>query len=274
MFNLLVGLDGSRHSETALRQTLALADDVGARLHLLQAIEPIGPENAIDLSPGDDPLSILDRNEAMTAEGEDMALNGDDDLGTAQRICDDAGVACRCWRQSGMATRVLLEQSLAMDMLVLGRRGAVSRSMIGRTATSILRRPVVPTLLCQEDVVPWNRMLLVFEPTAAGGRALKLAGGLASELNAELDVLYAGPSKDQVRKSLHYAKNVLRAYHVEGEFVAERGSNVSALRSTALDLQSSVVITPDRPCGTWPWVRSELVRSAVDYPGAMTLVVP
>ena len=274
MYNLLVGLDGSRHSETALRQTLALADGVGARLHLLQAVEPIGPENMIDLTPRDDPLSILDRNDAMVAEQTDGVLPGDDDLGAAQRMCEDAGVPCRCQRQNGMASRVLLEQSLAMDLLVLGRRGAVSKTLGGRTAASILRRPLVPTLLCQDDLVPWRQMLLVYEPTAAGGRALRLAGGLASELNIGLDVLHAGPSRDQVRRGLQYAKNVLRAYHVDGEFLAERGTSASALRGAALDLHSSVVIAPDHRCSTWPWVRSETVRSAIDYPGAMALVVP
>lgn len=274
MYNLLVGLDGSRHSETALRQTLALADGVGARLHLLQAIEPIGPENTIDLTPRDDPLSILDRNEALMADETEGMLAGDDDLGAAQRMCEEVGVPCRAQRQNGMATRVLLEHSLAMDVLILGRRGAVSKTLVGRTAQSILRRPVVPTLLCQEDLVPWRNMLLVYEPTAAGGRALKLAGALASKLNIGLDVLYAGPSRDQVRRSLQYAKNVLRAYHVDGDFLAERGSNATALRGAALDLQSSVVIAPDHRCSTWPWVRSELVRSAIDYPGAMALIVP
>lgn len=272
MHNILVGLDSSRSAETALRQAIAVAEGLNSRLHLLRAIEPVGPGSEAVIDQPDDPISILDRVDAMMEEDELGLPSDDDELAAALRLCEDAGVACSYQRLHGMAPHVLREQCVAMDLLVLGRRGAIARKPLGSTTTSLLLHPIVPTLLCREETVPWRRLLLAYDGSPAGGRALKLAGGLASGLNVDLDVLVAEPERQRVSHALDYAKRALRAYHVEGEFVQHRGRIVEFLQGAALELQSSAVVVPDGH--TRLWQRSATVNAAIKLPGCLTLVVP
>jgi nucleotide-binding universal stress UspA family protein len=273
MRNILVGFDKSRSALIAVSQATALASGLGARMHILQAVEQVGPGSELDLSPEDDPVAHLDRLDAMMTEPE-APLAADDDLAPAVRICEDAKVVCTHSRRNGMAVRVLREECLAMDLLVLGRRGTIGRKVVGSTATTIVSRPIVPTLLCRDTEIPWRRALVAYEVSANGGRALKVAGELASALNMGLDVVVADVDRERGRKAAEYAGRVLRGYHLDGEFVQHQGRIAEALQSAALQFQSSVVVVPDGRNGPWPWSRSEAVLAAIEFPTALALVVP
>lgn len=274
MKNILVGYDNSRWALIALEQAIGLASGLHARLHLLQAMEPVGPASEVaDVAPSEDPLSYMDRMDAMMTEDDTPPLR-DEDLAAAVRMCEEAGVHCVQHKQSGLAVRVLREYSPAMDLVVLGRRGTIGRRLVGSTASSVISRPIVPTLLCRDEQVAWRRLLLVFENSVTGGRAVKVAGTLASELNLGLDVVIADSDRERGRRTGEQAKMALRAYHVEGEFIYHEGRVAEALQSAALQLQSSVVIVPQGRTCAWPWSRSEAVRAAIEFPTALALVVP
>lgn len=249
---------------------------VGARVHLLHAVEPVGPADRIEIGASDSPLAILDRNEALTelkAE-EEQPAPGDDSVSAVLQACHTAQVSCSFKRVHGMARRVLREQSRAMDMLVLGRHGERGRRPLGATASAILTRPAAPTLLCLEEVTRFERVLLAYEPTPSGGRALRLAGELCEDLNIELDVLVADHRREWLDRNLDYAKGLLRSYHVEGEHIKHHGPAAGALATYALELQSSLLVVPqERPCLLLSTIRP-LARAAVTFPTAMAMVVP
>lgn len=274
MHNVLVGFDNSRGSVVAVQQALEMAEQTAARVHLLEAVEPVGPAHIVQLASSDDPLAILDRTEALM-HSEDPTLPEDEDSGQqARRVCEDSGVVCSFQRLHGMAAQVLREQSVAMDLVVVGRHGTSHRRSLGSTAARLLRQPLAPTLLCRDEVVPWRRVLLGYVPSAAGGRALKLAGELSSALNASLDVVVADHKRDRARRKLEYVRRALRAFHVEGEFIPYAGTLTDGLRQAALDLHSSVVVVPrTRPCLAF-WLSPLSLAQDMGFTGAMTLVVP
>ena len=277
MKNILVGVDTSRRSRVAVEQAVDLAGSLSARVHLLQAIEPVGPAHSVDLGGGDDPLAIIDRNAAMSADPDatPKVPEEDDDAAAAVRLCSEANVPCTYQCPHGMATRVLREASVAMDLLVLGRRGTTGRKAVGATASALMANPPTPVLLCQEVTAPVERALLAYEPSAAGGRALKLAGALCSELNIGLDVVVAGQNRRQAGRVLEQAMAVLRAYHVEGESMQYQGRPGEALQAVALELQSSIIVVPhNQTCSLAPHRLSSTVQAAVTFPTAMALVVP
>ena len=251
-----------------------MAEGTSARVHFLHAIEPVGPSDELEVRASDDPLSVLDRHDAMMAGDEDVPLGEDDELGIAAHICEDAGVVCTFRRQHGMATRVLQEQCVAMDLLVLGRQGTIGRRAIGATASRIISQPVVPTLLCREEVVPLDRVLLVFESSPSGGRALRTAADLCSSLDLGLDVVVADANKLGRRNTIQAARRALRAYNVSGEDLLHKGRSSEAIRSAALEFQSSMVVVPDGHSRRWPPGRSEVVTAAVECPGTVAMVVP
>ncbi len=276
MRNILVGYDGSRGSATALRQTIPLAEALQSRVRVVQAVEPVSPQDMVRMDEGPDPVTVVDRVEAMRSreEVDEGPLPSDPDLDAAARIVENAGITCSLQTRSGMATRVLPEQAIAMDMLVLGRHGTLRRSAVGRTAASIIYHPTVPTLLCQEEPLPLHRLLLVYEPTPSGGRALRVAGELASELNVTLDVAVPDTDRRRGEENLAYVSSALRAYHVEGERVRFNGALPEAVSEMALDMGSSMVVLGDGHSCLWPWSKPANIRAAVQVPGALSLVVP
>jgi nucleotide-binding universal stress UspA family protein len=275
MRNILLGHDGSVSAAVALQQALLLSSTLSARLHLLQALEPVGPAAEVaDLGLAEDPVSFLDRMDQMMSDDVPAPLPEDDDLAAAVRTCEEAGAVCSWKRMHGLAVRVLREHCPPMDLLILGRRGTLGRRLVGLTASSIISRPVVPTLLCRDTVIPLHRLLLAYEPTPVGGRALKLAGNIAEALNVEVDVVAADLERDRARRSVEQARTALRAYHVDGESIPHEGRLSDALQSAALEYQSSVVVVPHGRTGSWPWLRSDGVRAAIEYPTALALIVP
>lgn len=273
MHNILAGLDGSRNADTVLRQALGLCAGPRARLHLVHAVEPGGPDTDLALEEPGDPLAILDRAEALSSEAE-VAPADDDEMAAAVRTCEEAGVTCTHRRLHGPAWSVLRDQAPAMDALVIGRHGHAPGRPLGANAAAIIARPVVPTVLCREEVIPWERLLLAFENSAAGGRALKFTGELAAELNVSLDVLVAAPEREPAARTLAYAQNALRAYHVDGEFVHHRGHTPEVLQSAALELNSAVVAVPAGPGRTWLRAYGATVNAALHLPGALVIIVP
>ncbi len=278
MRNILIGYDGSRGAEAALAQGVSIADGLQARVRLVQAVEPVGVLEHGDVEVSNEvsnePLDVLDRADKAYLGDEEPALPEDEDGRAAVLACEEAGVVCYWSRLHGMATRVLSEQSLAMDMLVLGRHGTTGRSAVGRTAAGIVFRPLIPTFLCKDEVMPLSRLLLAYETSVCGGRALKTAGELASGLNLGLDIVVADSNRRRGETTLAYVRDALRAYHVEGEYVHHRGTPSEAIQSAALELQSSVLVVSDGCRGMWPWSKSPRVRAAVEFPGAPCLIVP
>jgi nucleotide-binding universal stress UspA family protein len=277
MKNILVGLDTSRRSQVAVEQALDLAAPLNARVHLLQAIEPAGPVAPLELGTPADPLAVIDRNSAMASDPDDAPapVKDDDDAAAAIRLCHEANVPCTYQCPHGMAPRLLREHSIAMDLLVMGRRGTTARRAVGATATAILAAPPAPVLMCREMPATVDRALLAYEPSAAGGRALKLAGSLCTELNIGLDVVVAGQGRREAARVLDQAMKVLRAYHVEGEQMQYQGKPAEALQTAALELASSIIVVPHhQSCPLVMRKPSETVRAALDFPTAMALVVP
>jgi len=273
MRNVMVGFDGSRGSRAALRQAMLLADATSARLHLLQAVEPIGPATEL-LADDDDPVSLVDRIDARAAEDELPIVEDDGDLSLAVKMCEERGIVCSHERLHGMARRLLRERSVGMDLLVVGRRGTMGRSRVGASAASIIHQPTIPTVLCRDEIVPWDRLLLCYEPSIAGGRALQLAGSLASGMNVVLDVVCADQRREAAHRNVQAARKVLRAYHVEGEDVPHVGRMADAVPSACLQLRSSVVIIPAALPWPWSWSRNPVVEAAVDFSAAIPVVVP
>jgi nucleotide-binding universal stress UspA family protein len=216
----------------------------------------------------------MDQMDKLRGPEEAPAFEDSDGPTSALRMCEEAGVVARMETVHAMAVRALREHCVAMDMLVLGRRGTVGRREIGNTASSVVSRPIVPTLLCRDTVVPWGDVLVAYEATPTGGRALKAGAQLASDLNASLDVVIADPQREQGRRSEAYVSRALRAFHVEGHLVRHETRMAEALQRTALEYPCSVLVAPAGRNCPWPWSKSEVLNSALNYPGAMALVVP
>lgn len=86
----------------------------------------------------------------------------------------------------------LLNFSKDFDLLVLGQRGensAYERELIGSTSEDLIRKSLVPVLICPGDNIRMDRVLIVYEDSKSSENALNYYINQLSVNNSELTIL-------------------------------------------------------------------------------------
>jgi len=132
---ILVGGDASEGTLAALRWAAKLAADLGARVVVVHAFEPLG--HLGELAPGADLLAARTRSE--------VELRGP--------VCEELrarGVEHKALLREGIPARVLVEvaEEVDADLIVVGarRRGPWRKLLLGSTSSALAQltsRPVV-----------------------------------------------------------------------------------------------------------------------------------
>jgi len=138
---VVVGIDGSAHSEPALRRGLLEATAARAELSVITAWGHASPDLVGEFSgirtPSDEDLRGLAELRARKV--------------MHQAATESAAVPVRLTVAYGAAQHVLCRESAHADLLVVGTHGwgAFDRMLFGSTSTAVLRRA-----LCPVQVVP------------------------------------------------------------------------------------------------------------------------
>lgn len=138
--HILVALDGSADSRTALRHAIALARDQNAKLTVLTVV----PTTPTPVGPGVSPPP-------ETAESHNKIIR--EALGTIPR---DIGVTTRLEHGEIPHTILKVVAEEQYDLLVMGSHGhsRVHRALLGSVSERVLHKAAVPVLmlraLCQD----------------------------------------------------------------------------------------------------------------------------
>ena len=138
--NILVALDGSADSRTALKHAVTLARDQHAKLTLLTVV----PHTATPVGPGVAPPPETDESHNEIIK-EALA-----------EIPRDIGVTTRLEHGEIADTILKLVASETYDLLVMGSHGhsRVHRALLGSVSERVLHKAAVPVLmlrsLCQD----------------------------------------------------------------------------------------------------------------------------
>jgi nucleotide-binding universal stress UspA family protein len=148
---ILAAVDGSAHSELALRHAIEAARSTSATLRIVHVMDLgpllLGPEFAIDIAP---------IAQARRTEGERI-------LAAARETAQAAGLAAETQLlDTGTPTQHVAEAIAGeaarwrADVVVLGTHGrrGVERLLLGSVAESVARRSVVPVLLVPSRTAP------------------------------------------------------------------------------------------------------------------------
>jgi nucleotide-binding universal stress UspA family protein len=147
---IVVGLDGSERSVAALRRAAALADALGARIHLVAVWQY--PSIGAGAYPVDAVLfESWARDSIVEAKSKVWGANPPASLTTLVR--------------NGSPARVLIEESRDADMLVVGSRGhgGFAGLMLGSVSMAVAEHGKCPVLVVH-DVPPGH---VAPEPAAA-----------------------------------------------------------------------------------------------------------
>ena len=112
------------------------------------------------------------------------------------KMCENIELGAR-FKKSGIIlegdpVEELLEISKNFDLLVLGQRGenaSYARELIGSTSEDVIRKSLVPVLICPGDSVDLKRILIVYEDSLSSENALNYYIKYLSVRNTHLTIL-------------------------------------------------------------------------------------
>lgn len=185
---ILVPLDGSECSETAIPWAKLLAEGQGAEVHLLRSYVPF--EN-LHLAP-QLPITVA---ELVNDEGEDKEINAYLEKKAAE--FGEVKVTVECIQ--GHAGHCILEASHEADLIVMASHGTsgVTRWLLGSVATKVVRGSETPVLVVnarEEEAPPpvkMDRIMVALDESERAEVALQEASKLARAFDSTL-VLYEG----------------------------------------------------------------------------------
>lgn len=141
---ILASVDGSQHSEHALRHAVGLAKALGAALRIVHVVDmgllPLGPELALDThKPA----------ETRSAEGKKLLAAAAEVARTAD-VAAEARLLVTGVPAQQVATLIVQEAaSWPADVIVLGAtgRGRLGHLLLGSVADAVAKAAAIPVLL-------------------------------------------------------------------------------------------------------------------------------
>ena len=228
---ILIGLDASHHSLAALRAAARLASSLEADLHglfvedvtLLRVAElPVAREvqfplaSRSRLSPG-----RMRRQLRAQAEQARQALAS---------VCRERGIEWSFEVVRGDVSARVLKEAENADLLCVGRasRPLTRRSAVGSTAVAAAGAVSRSVLLVARDAEIGPPVVVLYDGSAAGKRALLLASGLADRLEGLLSVVVPAST---ARSSKEIQESITDELDGEGLLVRYRELAGSGVRS-------------------------------------------
>ncbi len=196
--NIMVCLDGSRHSDIACEYALHLSQQLSARLtglHILDSRMLEGPLMA-DISGwiGAQPYGsqLQQFRDVLERKGETI-------VEAFNHRCEQAGIPADGALKMGHPSRVIVEEENRTELLIIGQRGQhadIVGEALGSTAERVLRHSIKPCLVTPSEFQPINKIMAAYDGSGHASQGLHVAIELAKALNVELIILTVTEGKE------------------------------------------------------------------------------
>lgn len=236
---ILVPIDFSDGSLTALSQAMVLARAFDASLTLLHVIPQLDSATGLAFEP--EAIMAGWRLPANAADLEQRLQTGArqqlDDVATHYR---SDGVDVHTEVRWGAAFREIIHavQEEGYDLVVAGTRGrsAIARLLVGSNSTKLVRKCPCPVWVAKADVRPLASILAPIDFSEVSHESLRLAGALAAAFKCSLHVLHV------VDPGYSYLFDRLAQESVDVSPTWRRHEVVSQLRT--FTVESGVAVEP------------------------------
>lgn len=223
--NVLVAVDGSEHSRSAIEHALWLAARVEASvtgLHVIDIVSIEGPFlHDISGSLGFEPY--LDFSSKMR---EVLAERGKAVLGEFAERAAEAGVHCETRMDVGVIGNEICERARTADLVVIGHRGInekFSTGLLGSTAESVARKCPKPLLVCSAAWKGVKKPLLAYDGSQRSASAMQSAAEFCVSFAMPLAVIHVARDEAAGASTLEEAKGYLAPYSIEATFSCVTG---------------------------------------------------
>lgn len=189
---LLVGLDGSEYSDTALQHGIALAKACQATLHGVHVVDIVQVESPLlhDLAGA---IGAAPQHHLTTLMRENLEYRGQFLLTQFRQSCEAEGVACAEHLVTGVVAAEITRIAHEVDLVLIGRGGVhtgLSKALLGSTAESVVRSGSRPTMVTTQHYSDIRKPLLATDGSQAAMAALAMAIVFTQQLQLPLSVVY------------------------------------------------------------------------------------
>lgn len=223
--NILVPLDGSEHSKTALDYALWLAEKFGGTVFGQHVIDTVSIEGTFfhDISGS---LGFEPYLDFSTKMREVLEERGKSILTEFSRRSAQKGIRHESFLDIGIIPNEICERAKTADLVVLGHRGVnegFSTGLLGGTAESVTRKAPRPVFVSTKTFREIQRPLLAFDGSQRASSAMESAAEFCSQLRLPLTVLYVPKDESAGEKILQAARSYLAAYEISARYELARG---------------------------------------------------
>ncbi len=194
--HILVGLDGSEDSDSALQYGMALAKACQATLHGLHVIDIVQAKSPLlyDLAgaTGAEPQFNL-----TTLMQENLECRGQQLMTQFRQTCEAEAVACVEHIVTGVIATEINRMAQEVDFVLVGREGihtGLSKSLLGSTAESVARSGGKPTMVVTHPYRDIRKPLMATDGSPAAMAALSTAMVFVQHMELPLSVVYFASS--------------------------------------------------------------------------------
>lgn len=211
--HILVGIDGSEHSQAALQYGIDLARAFQATLHGVHVVDIVQVESPVlhDLAGSIGAAPYLNLTALMR---QNLELRGRQLLDQFQQSCAEADLPCVDHLATGVVPTELLQAARDVDLVLLGRGGMhtrLSKSLLGSAVETVVRQSVKPTLVAPQHYRPIQKPLLATDGSPSARAALHTAMVFARALDVPLDVVHCASEAETGQQLLEAARAELEA---------------------------------------------------------------
>lgn len=242
---IMVGVDGSPHSDVAVRYAVELADLIEARVIGVAAVaENYDGEIARD----EQPVNRLEGLEYIAIEGAGRFKGA---LEACGEVCTVADVEFTARVLAGRPTRVLAEEAQSADMLVIGSKGrrAEHVELLGSTARRVIRNCIKPVLVTRAEHRPIRRVMVGYDGSPASGHALAWAADFAAAGSWELAIVTGAVSGSGLAEGIEYASDLVRTRGIEPERMRVQGDAPGVIFEQAREWEPDLIAIGGAPKG-------------------------
>jgi nucleotide-binding universal stress UspA family protein len=212
--SILVGVDGSEHSRTALRYAIWFARNLKATITGLHVVDIVSIEGSffhdISGSLGFEPyLDFTSKmREALHERGKAL-------LEEFSATCSAEGVRFDTALQIGIVPSEICERAREADLVVIGNRGVNQRfttGLLGGVTETVTRQCTKPVLVTPLKFSEIRAPLLAYDGSQRASAAMHVAAEVCMQLSLPLAVLTVCRDADQGEKIIEQARRYLASY--------------------------------------------------------------
>ncbi|MGH7767284.1 MAG: universal stress protein [Candidatus Binatia bacterium] len=223
--NILVPLDGSDHSRSALEYALWMTEKLGGTLFGQHVIDMVSIEGTFfhDISGS---LGFEPYLDFSTKMREVLEERGKAILEEFSRRCTQKGVRHEIFLDMGIIPNEICERAKTADLVVLGHRGIneeFSTGLLGGTAENVTRRSPRPVFVSTKIFKAIERPLLAYDGSQRASSAMESAAEFCTRLRLPLTVVHIPKEEKMGEQVLQRARSYLGSYEIEVRYELARG---------------------------------------------------